>query len=319
MKKILVTGSNGQIGSELIEELRKIYGKDNVIGASRRAPTPEILEKGPYEVLDITDRQRLVEVIRKHNIDAIINMAAILSAVGEQNPMMAWNTNINGLINILEVARELNIKRILNPSSIAVFGPTSPKENTPQETILKPTSMYGITKVAGELLGDYYVRKYNLDVRGLRYPGIISYKTLPGGGTTDYAVAIFFDAVKYNHYKCFLKPDTMLPMMYMPDCLKATLQLFHADFSRLKHYNDFNVAAFSFTPEMLYKEIKKYIPNFTIEYEPDFRQQIADSWPRSIDDTYAKEEWDWKPDFTFEAMVKDMLKNVEIKVAKGEY
>ncbi|MCX7953585.1 MAG: NAD-dependent epimerase/dehydratase family protein [Bacteroidales bacterium] len=319
MKRILLSGSNGQIGSELIEELRKIYGRSNVIGADLREPTPEILENGPYVKLDITNAHELANVIKEYKIDAIINMAAILSAVGEQNPHRAWNVNINGLINILEVSRELGVKRILNPSSIAVFGPTTPKENTPQETVLKPTSMYGITKVTGELLGEYYVRKYNLDVRGLRYPGIISYKTLPGGGTTDYAVAIFFDAIKYKHYKCFLKKDTMLPMMYMPDCLKATIDLFHADFSKLKHFTDFNIAAMSFTPEMLYNEIKKYLPEFTIEYEPDYRQQIADSWPRSIDDSLAREEWGWAPSYDMETMVEDMIKNVKIKVEKCEY
>lgn len=317
INRILIIGATGQIGSELTIELRKIYGSENVIASGIENPCEKLSQSGIYEILDILNAQRIAEVVKKYKIDAIINMAAILSAVGEQKPMLAWNVNINGLINLLEVSRELGIKRVLNPSSIAVFGPSTPKDNTPQETILRPTSMYGITKVAGELLADYYVLKYGLDVRGLRYPGIISNETLPGGGTTDYAVAIFYDAIKYGTYKCFLKEDTMLPMMYMPDCLKATIDLFHADFTKLKHYNDFNVAAFSFTPKMLYENIKRYLPNFTITYEPDFRQAIADSWPRSIDDSYAREEWSWKPSFTMDDMVKDMLTVLKQKHEKG--
>lgn len=317
IKNILLIGATGQIGSELTIELRKIYGNDHVIASGIDNPCEKLLQSGVYEYINILDAQRISEVVKKYNIDAIINMAAILSAVGEQNPMLAWNVNINGLINVLEVARELKLKRVLNPSSIAAFGPTTPKENTPQETILRPTSMYGITKVAGELLADYYVLKYGLDVRGLRYPGIISNETLPGGGTTDYAVAIFYDAIKYGHYECFLKEDTMLPMMYMPDCLKATINLFHADFNTLIHHNDFNVTAFSFTPKMLAENIKKYIPNFTISYKPDYRQAIADSWPRSIDDSCARAEWGWKPSYTMDDMVKDMIQVLKQKHEKG--
>ncbi|NSW44323.1 MAG: NAD-dependent epimerase/dehydratase family protein [Bacteroidales bacterium] len=317
MKKILLIGATGQIGSELTLALRKIYGNDNVIAAGIENPCEKLLNSGIYEYIDILDAKRIAEVVKKYNIDAIINMAAILSAVGEQKPMLAWNVNMNGFINVLEVGRELKLKRILNPSSIAAFGPSTPKDNTPQETILKPTSMYGITKVAGELLGDYYVLKYGLDVRGLRYPGIISNETLPGGGTTDYAVAIFYDAIKYGSYKCFLKEDTMLPMMYMPDCLKATIDLFHADFNKLEHHNDFNLAAFSFTPKMLSDNIKKYMPHFTITYEPDFRQAIADSWPRSIDDSCARKEWGWQPNYDMDAMVKDMLQVLKAKHEKG--
>lgn len=317
IKRILLIGATGQIGSELTLALRKIYGNDNIIAAGIENPCEKLASSGPYEFVDVLNRDRIVEVVKKYNIDAIINMAAILSAVGEQKPMLAWNVNINGFINVLEVARELKLKRVLNPSSIAAFGPSTPKDNTPQETVLRPTSMYGITKVAGELLADYYVLKYGLDVRGLRYPGIISNETLPGGGTTDYAVAIFYDAIKYGHYKCFLKEDTMLPMMYMPDCLKATIDLFHADFNKLIHHNDFNVAAFSFTPKMLADNIKKYIPNFTITYEPDYRQAIADSWPRSIDDSLARKEWNWKPDYDMDAMVKDMIEVLKQKYEKG--
>lgn len=317
VKKILLIGATGQIGSELTLALRKIYGNENVIASGIENPCEKLTESGIYEYVDILDAKRIAEVVKKHNIDAIINMAAILSAVGEQKPMLAWNVNMNGLINVLEVAREHKIKRVLNPSSIAAFGPSTPKDNTPQETILKPTSMYGITKVAGELLADYYVQKYGLDVRGLRYPGIISNETLPGGGSTDYAVAIFYDAIKKGSYICFLKEDTMLPMMYMPDCLKATIDLFHADFNKLKHHSDFNIAAFSFTPKMLAENIKKYIPSFTITYKPDFRQAIADSWPRSIDDSCARKEWGWQPTYDMDAMVQDMLRVLKAKHDKG--
>ncbi len=317
IKRILLIGATGQIGSELTGALRKIYGNENVIAAGIEEPCEKLLQSGVYEYVNVLDAPRIAEVVKKYNIDAIINMAAILSAVGEQKPMLAWNVNMNGLINVLEVSRELGVKRVLNPSSIAAFGPSTPKDNTPQETILRPTSMYGITKVAGELLADYYVLKYGLDVRGLRYPGIISNETLPGGGTTDYAVAIFYDAIKHGSYKCFLKEDTMLPMMYMPDCLKATIDLFQADFNKLKHHNDFNVAAFSFTPKMLADNIKKYMPEFTITYEPDYRQAIADSWPRSIDDSCAREEWGWQPSFTMDNMVKDMLTVLKSKHEKG--
>lgn len=318
MKKILVIGAVGQIGSELTLELRKIWGNENVIASTRKTPPSDaIKESGPFEFFDVLDRPRLEEVCKKYNIDAIVNMAAILSAVGEKNPMLAWNVNINGLINVLEVAREMNMKQVLIPSSIAVFGPGTPLDCAPQETVLKPTTMYGVTKVAGELLADYYVQKYNLDVRGLRYPGIISHETLPGGGTTDYAVGIYFDAVKYGKYTCFVKEDTRLPMMYMPDCLKATIDLMQADFSKLKHHSDFNVGAMSFSVAELADSIRKYIPNFEIEYAPDYRQAIADSWPDSVDDSAAREEWGWKPAYDLDAMTKDMIENIRIKYEKG--
>jgi len=240
-----------------------------------------------------------------------------LSAVGEQNPMLAWDVNMNGLLNTLEIAREMEMKQVLVPSSIAVFGPGTPLDKAPQETVLKPTTMYGLTKVAGELLGDYYVRRYGLDVRGLRYPGIISHETLPGGGTTDYAVAIYYEAIKHKKYTCFVKEDTRLPMMYMPDCIKATIDLMQADFSTLKHHSDFNVGAMSFSVAELAESIKKRIPEFTISYEPDFRQQIADSWPNDVDDTAARKEWGWAPKYDLEAMTDDMLKNIKIKHDKG--
>jgi len=318
MKNILVIGATGQIGSELTMALRNEFGNDNVIASTRKTPPTETVNNsGPFEFFDIVDRPRMTEVCKKYNVDTIVNMAAILSAVGEQNPMMAWDINMNGLINVLEVAREMNMKQVLVPSSIAVFGPGTPLECAPQETVLKPTTMYGVTKVAGELLTDYYVKKYGLDVRGLRYPGIISYETLPGGGTTDYAVGIYFDAIKYGKYTCFVKEDTRLPMMYMPDCLKATIDLMKADFSKLKHHSDFNVGAMSFSAGELAASIKKYIPSFEIEYKPDFRQNIADSWPNAVDDKAAREEWGWKPGFDLDAMTQDMLKNIKIKHEKG--
>jgi nucleoside-diphosphate-sugar epimerase len=318
MKKILIIGSVGQIGSELTLELRKIYGNDNVVATGRKTkPSEKLLNSGPFEFFDTTGKEKLIEICKKYKIDAIVNMAAILSATGEEKPMLAWHVNMNGLISVLEVAREMNMEQVLVPSSIAVFGPETPVDNTPQETILRPTTMYGITKVAGELLGDYYVRRFRLDVRGLRYPGIISNETLPGGGTTDYAVAIYYEAIKHKKYTCFVKEDTRLPMMYMPDCLKATIDLMQADFSKLKHHSDFNVGAMSFTVGELADSIKKYIPDFEIKYEPDFRQAIADSWPNSVDDSAAREEWGWKPSYDLDSMTQDMLKVIGEKHKKG--
>lgn len=308
MKRILVTGAVGQIGSELTLELRRRYGAESVIATGRKtAPSKELQESGPFYFINVTDRNSVVEVVKKHDIDTIYHMAAILSATGEKNPSLCWDVNINGTLNVLEIAREFDMARVIIPSSIAAFGPETPRENTPNDTILKPRTMYGITKVAGELLGDYYVRRYGLDVRGLRYPGIISNMTLPGGGTTDYAVEIFYEAIKHKKYKCFLREDTRLPMMYMPDCLKATIMLAEADFNRLEHHCDFNVAAMSFSAGELAAEIRRHIPEFTVTYEPDFRQAIADSWPSSLDDTCARQEWGWQPDYDLKAMVKDML------------
>ncbi len=318
MEKILIIGSAGQIGSEFTLLLREIYGGDNVIAGIRKTrPSEKIANTGPVEVVDALNVEELVDTIKKYNVDIIINMAAILSATGEKNPNLAWNVNMNGLINVLEIAREFKMKQVLVPSSIAVFGPSTPVDNTPQETILKPTTMYGITKVSGELLGDYYVQKYGLDVRGLRYPGIISHETLPGGGTTDYAVAIYYEAVKNKKYTCFVNEDTRLPMMYMPDCLKATIDLMQADFSKLKHHCDFNVGAMSFSAKELADSVKKYIPEFEMTYQPDERQAIADSWPNSVDDTPAREQWGWKPDYDLDAMTQDMLKAIREKHEKG--
>ncbi len=317
MENILVIGCAGQIGTELTMELKKIYGNEHVIGTDINKIPSVIAVNGPHETLDILDKKALRKIVKKYKIDGIVNLAAILSAVGEKHPLLAWNVNMNGLINVFEVAREENIERVLTPSSIAVFGPETPADNTPQETVLRPKTMYGITKVAGELLGDYYVDKYDMDIRGLRYPGIISHEALPGGGTTDYAVAIYYDAIKYGKYTSFVKADTMLPMMYMPDCLRGTLQLFQADKKKLKHHGDFNLAAMSFTVEELANSIKKFIPNFEIEYKPDHRQAIADTWPNSIDDSAAREEWGWKPKYDLDKMTEDMLNHLRDKYEKN--
>lgn len=319
VKKIIVTGSVGQIGSELTLELREKYGHENVVACGRKTkPSAKLMETGPFEWLDVADAKQLAEVCKKHNIDTIINMAAILSATGESNPMLCWDVNINGLINCLEVARDMDMTRVIVPSSIAVFGAGCPLQNTPQETVLKPTTMYGVTKVSGELLCDYYVKRFNLDARGLRYPGIISAETLPGGGTTDYAVEIYYKAVEQGSYDCFVKEDTKLPMMYMPDCIKATIDLMEAPFDTLKHYGDFNVGSMSFSVGELADEIKKHIPDFTVTYSPDHRQAIADSWPESVDDTIAREEWGWDPSYNIETMTKDMLEQLKKRHAEGK-
>ena len=318
MKKILVTGAVGQIGSELTMALRKKFGNENVLATGRKTePSETLLNSGPFEFIDITKKETVEKVVKDYDIDTIYNMAAILSAVGEKNPQLCWNVNINGLYNIFDIALEHKMTRVFVPSSIAVFGPETPKENTPQETVLKPTTMYGVSKVAGELLGDYYFKIFNLDVRGLRYPGIISSETLPGGGTTDYAVEIFYEAIKNKKYTCFVKEDTTLPMMYMPDCIKASIDLMDADISRLKHHCDFNLTAMSFSAGELADEIKKHIPEFECEYKPDFRQDIADSWPSSIDDSAAQKEWGWKPEYDLAAMTKDMIEVLKKRYEEG--
>ncbi len=319
IKRLLVTGAVGQIGSELTLALRKRYGAENVVATGRKTPPSEELKNsGPFYFIDVTKRESLEAVVKKHDIDTIVHMAAILSAVGEKNPMLCWDVNMNGTIQVLECAREHDMTQVLIPSSIAVFGPETPRECTPNDTILKPKTMYGVTKVAGELLGDYYFYRYGLDVRGLRYPGIVSHETLPGGGTTDYAVAIYYEAVKHRRYTCFVREDTRLPMMYMPDCLKATMDLMEADLSRLKHHCDFNVGAMSFSAGELAASIRKYYPDFVCTYEPDFRQKIADSWPMALDDTPAREEWGWKPAYDLDAMTRDMLANLERKHKEGK-
>lgn len=318
MTKILVTGATGQIGSELTLALREIHGGTNVIAAGhKRPPNERLSETGPFITLDVTDRKQLESVVCEHKITEIYHLAAILSATGEQNPDLAWRVNMEGLYNVLEVAKNFGVKKIFWPSSIAVFGPKTPKENVPQDTILSPTTMYGITKVAGELLCEYYHRRYGLDVRGLRFPGIISSETPPGGGTTDYAVEIFYAAVRGEPYTCFVRPDTVLPMMYMPDCLKATLMLMNADPSRLR-FRIYNVTGMSFSAAELAEEIKKHVPNFRVEYKPDFRQAIADSWPRTIDDSAAREDWGWQPDYDLPKMVEAMLTALRKRKERGE-
>jgi nucleoside-diphosphate-sugar epimerase len=307
MKKILVTGATGQIGSELVPELRKIHGNNNVIVGVHNRPTPGDLTSGPIEKVDVTDKQSIEESVTKYNVDTIYHMAAILSAGGEKDPWLAWKVNMDGTYNVLETAREHNLVRVFCPSSIAAFGPETPRDNTPQDTVLRPRTMYGLTKVAGELLCNYYFNKFGLDVRGVRYPGIISNKTPPTGGTTDYAVEIFYEAIKNGRYQCFLRDDSWLPMMYMPDCIKATIDLMNADLKKLKHHADYNLAAMSFTPKEISDEIKKHLPKFIITYKPDFRQAIADSWPKSIDDSAAREEWGWRPSYDMKTMVRDML------------
>jgi len=319
MKKILVTGSAGQIGSELTMALRKKYGNDNVVACGRKTkPSDTVLNSGPFEYLDVTEKESVEKSIKKHDIDTIYNMAAILSAVGEEKPLLCWNVNINGMYNILELAREYDMTRVFVPSSIAAFGPETPRIDTPQETVLKPKTMYGVTKVAGELLGDYYFKRFGIDIRGVRYPGIISSETPPGGGTTDYAVEIFYEAIKNKKYTCFVKKDTILPMMYMPDCIKGTIDLMQADINKLKHHCDFNMASMSFSAGELADEIKKHITDFKVSFKPDFRQDIADSWPQSIDDSSARNEWGWSPSYNLEEMTKDMLEKLSQRHKKGK-
>ncbi len=314
IERILVIGASGQIGSELVPALRGKYGDENVVASDLHCPANRT---GLCVPLDICDRAALDRALQDNRIDTVINLAAILSATGEKIPQKCWDVNVNGLINVLEAARDLQLTRVLCPSSIAVFGPDTPRQNTPQETVLRPTTMYGVTKVAGELLCDYYFQRFGVDARGLRYPGIVSSEALPGGGTTDYAVDIFYKAIEAGSYTCFLGPDTALPMMYMPDCLKCTLDLLEAPLESLQHHGDFNVAAMSFTPAQLAAEIAEHVPAFTISYEPDFRQQIADSWPASIDDSAARREWGWKPQYDLPAMVADMLHKLRARLESG--
>ena len=316
-ERIMITGAAGQIGSELAAALRKRHGAENVLVTDIVAPASQAAENGPFAVVDVTDRAGLGSALRRYRIDTVYHLAAILSATGEKNPQKAWAINIGGLYNVLEAGREIGLKRIFTPSSIAVFGPATPRIRTPQDTNVDPTTMYGVTKVAGEHLCDYYVRKYGLDVRGCRFPGIISHMTPPGGGTTDYAVAIFYEAVRSGRYTCFLREDTSLPMMYMPDCLKSILDLMAADPARLRHHSNFNVTAMSFTAGELAAEIRKHIPGFVCEYVPDFRQAIADSWPASIDDSAAREEWGWRPDHDIASMTADMLAALNKRKSEG--
>jgi len=319
MKKIMVTGATGQIGSELVMALREKYGGENVVAVGHsRKPDERLLKSGPFESVDVSDKASIERVAKEHSIDTIYHLAALLSATGEQNPQLAWNVNMNSLYYVLEIAREKKLESVFWPSSIAVFGPTSPRVDTPQNTILIPGTMYGVTKVAGELLCNYYYLKFGVDVRSVRYPGIISSETPPGGGTTDYAVEIFYDAIRKKSYSCFLREDTTLPMMYMPDCLKATVDLMEADSANIKCRTSYNLAAISFSAGQLVAEIKKHVPEFRCEYKPDFRQKIADSWPMTIDDGVARKEWGWKPTYDLAAMTKDMLEKLSRRHAEGK-
>jgi nucleoside-diphosphate-sugar epimerase len=308
MKNVLVIGSTGQIGTELTLELRKRYNGNIVAGYIPGAePKGELLETGPAEIVDITNGKQIADVVSKYKIDTIYNLAALLSAVAEAKPQLAWKVGMDGLFNVLEVAREYTCA-VFTPSSIGVFGNNTPKDRTPQDTIRSPRTMYGVTKVGGELLSDYYYIRFGVDTRSVRFPGLISYIAPPGGGTTDYAVDIYYEAVKGNHFTCPIAAGTFMDMMYMPDALHAAIQLMEADPSRLIHRNAFNIAAMSFDPEIIFNNIKKYIPTFTMEYQVDpLRQTIADSWPNSLDDTCAREEWDWKPVYDLDSMTRDML------------
>jgi nucleoside-diphosphate-sugar epimerase len=309
-EKILVIGASGQIGVELTLALRKIYGNANVVASDLREQNPLLEGTGPYVSLDVMNKEMLhVQVIRQ-GITQIYLLAAILSATGEKNPNLAWSLNMQSLLNVLDIAREENLHKVYWPSSIAVFGPTSPKQNCPQATVIEPVTVYGISKFAGEFWCNYYHRRYNVDVRSLRYPGLISYKSAPGGGTTDYAVEIFHEALDEKKYECFLREDTYLPMMYMPDAIRATIELMEADASKISTRTSYNISGMSFSPKEIAAEIKKHIPGFSISYKPDYRQAIADSWPQSIDDSVARSDWGWKEEFALDRMVKDMLENL---------
>lgn len=314
MKNILIIGATGQIGSELTMRLRREYNGDVVAGYIKGAePKGELLESGPSAEVDITSAAQIAEAVDRYKVDTIYNLAALLSAVAEARPQLAWKIGVGGLYNTLEVAREKGCA-VFTPSSIGSFGPTTPHVKTPQDTVQRPETIYGVTKVTGELLSDYYARRFGVDTRSVRFPGLISYTTPPGGGTTDYAVDIYYSAVKGEKFKCPLKPGTLMDMMYMPDALRAAIEIMEADPTRLVHRNSFNLASMSFDPEVIYNKIKEYVPDFEMEYELDpLRQRIADSWPDSLDDSCAREEWGWKPEYDLDTMTVDMLKNLRIK------
>ncbi|MBX2933284.1 MAG: NAD-dependent epimerase/dehydratase family protein [Ferruginibacter sp.] len=310
-ERILVIGASGQIGVELTMALRKIYGNSNVIASDLREENALLKGTGPYVSLDVMNKEMLhVQVIRQ-GITQIYLLAAILSATGEKNPNLAWSLNMQSLLNVLDIAKEENLHKVFWPSSIAVFGPTSPKDNCPQQTIIEPITVYGISKYAGEFWCNYFNQRYQVDVRSLRYPGLISYKSEPGGGTTDYAVEIFHEALEEKKYNCFLREDTYLPMMYMPDAIRATIELMEADASKISVRTSYNISGMSFSPKEIAAAIQKHIPGFSISYQPDYRQPIADSWPKSIDDSVARKDWGWKEEFALDAMTEDMLKNLE--------
>ena len=314
MDKILIIGAGGQIGTELVLKLRELKGVENVIAADLRDECPNALKNGPYVKMDVLNRESVRSFIIDEKISEVYLLAALLSATAEKNPSFAWELNMEGLFTILDLAKEKHLKKVFWPSSIAVFGPTTPKDRTPQRTIMEPSTVYGISKQAGERWCEYYFNKYNVDVRSIRYPGLISYTSLPGGGTTDYAVDIFYQAKAGNTFSCFLKKDTGLPMMYMEDAIRATIELMEAPSEQIEIRSAYNLSGCSFTPEEIAAEIKKHIPDFQLTYAPDFRQEIADSWPSSIDDSSARSDWNWKEMYNLEEMVRVMLQNVDISM-----
>ncbi|MCC6721277.1 MAG: NAD-dependent epimerase/dehydratase family protein [Bacteroidia bacterium] len=309
-EKVLIIGSCGQVGTELSESLRNIYGNFNVISSDLKKPQSDFWNQAPFETLNVLDKKNISEIFSKHKPSIVFHLAALLSATAEKNPKQGWELNMNGLFNIFDASIDFGVKRIFWPSSIAVFGPTTPKINTPQKCIIEPNTVYGITKLTGERYCEYYFNRYGLDVRSLRYPGLIGYKSDPGGGTTDYAVEIFHEALKNKRYTCFLKPDTNLPMLYMPDAVKATLDITHAASEKIKIRSSYNLSGFSFSPSILAQKIKNHIPDFEISYNPDQRQAIAESWPGSIDDFDARQDWGWQNDYDLDGMVKDMIENL---------
>ncbi|MGY0408368.1 MAG: NAD-dependent epimerase/dehydratase family protein, partial [Polaribacter sp.] len=308
---ILVIGASGQIGNELTQKLRTIYGNNNVIASDIREGNKDMMTSGPFEIMDATDKEKVLKIIQKHTVTQVYLLAAMLSVTAEKFPQKAWNLNMTSLLAVLDLAKEKHIKQVFWPSSIAVFGPTTPKQNTPQKTIMEPVTVYGISKISGEFWCNYYHKKFGVDVRSLRYPGIISWKTKPGGGTTDYAVDIYSKAVLEGEYKCFLSKDTRLPMMYMDDAVAATMQLMQAKPEDITVRTSYNLAAINFTPHEISSEIKKYIREFKITYKPDFRQQIADSWPQSIDDSKARTDWNWQNHFDLASMTEDIILNLK--------
>lgn len=313
MENILVTGACGQLGTELVIALRKLYGDDRVISSDIKSPEQNIAG-GIYEIIDALNPDEVTQAVNKYKITQIYHLAAILSAKGEKNPKSAWNLNMKSLLNVLEISKELKLNKVYWPSSIAVFGPDTPKKNTPQNTVMNPDTVYGISKLAGERWCEYYHKKYNVDVRSIRYPGLTGYKSEPGGGTTDYAVDIFHHALKGDSYECFLKKDTYLPMMYMSDAIRGTLELMQTDANQIKVRSSYNLGAMSFTPQDLATEIQKIFPEFKISYNPDYRQEIADSWPDSIDDINARTDWNWEPQFGLTEMTRDMCENLKLQL-----
>lgn len=313
VSRVLIIGACGQIGSELTNALRILLGVDNVIASDIRESNEALVASGPFEIIDAKDFEDIKKNVLKHNVETIYLMAAMLSATGEKYPEKAWDLNMTSLFNVLNLAKENTVKKVFWPSSIAVFGPSTPKINTPQQTVMEPTTVYGITKQVGERWCEYYFNNYGVDVRSIRYPGIISWKTLPGGGTTDYAIDIFHKAISDGHYDCFLNEDTALPMMFMEDAVKATLDIMNANTNDVKIRSSYNLSAISFTPQELAAEIAKQIPEFTISYTPDFRQKIADSWPNSIDDSSARQDWNWNHSYDLEAITNQMLLQLKEK------